>query len=188
MVALVALDERLVVVRDPVVSRVEEDELPRQFSRPFERRRVGSDLHRRRVALEMDPLRRDTDLLKPPPLVLAQHLEPIHPPPQHDRPPAQGRQRQTAPAPLRQLGDRALGVKVGDPVGQPLAQQHIQGHEKVEKKRRAAGEQHLVRLAGSSALLDANQSSGTRSTTSSPAPRPLTRLAPRWHERCRFSV
>ena len=65
----------------------------------------------------------------------------MHPPPQRHREPVEPAQH---PRRAAQLGDQTLGMEVGDPVGEALAQQDIQRHHEVQQERRTAGEQNLV--------------------------------------------
>src|SRR6185503_2702314 len=90
VVAAVALDERLVVVGDAEVARVEEDgAIARAAAQLLGHRQglgVRRDLHGRWIALEHDPLRADADREEALPLVLAEHLEAVDAPAQEDRP------------------------------------------------------------------------------------------------------
>jgi hypothetical protein len=143
--ATIPFDERLVVVGDAKVAGIEQDRMLRQLRGPRERRGAGRDLDRRGVALELDPPGGDADREQALPLILPQHLEAVDPPSQRQRPAQEEPERRRCALP--ELGDQTLGVEVGDAVGEPLAEQEIEGDEELDHERGAAGEQDLVRGA-----------------------------------------
>ncbi|PYQ56622.1 MAG: hypothetical protein DMF53_25030 [Acidobacteria bacterium] len=146
--AAVAFDEGLVVVGDAEVAGVEEDRVPVELRRPVERRGARRDLDRRGVAFEDDPSGLDADREQPLPLVLSQDLEAVHPAAQRHGPAIEEpEERRYSPAIALHLGHQALGVEIGDAVGEPLAEQEIQRDEDLDQERGAAGEQDLVRRA-----------------------------------------
>jgi len=141
VVPAVALNESLVVVGDAEVPRVEQQRLAGQLGRRRQRFGPRRHRHRRRVALEHDPRRRDPLRQEALALVLPQHLEAVDASAQRHRPAVEDGERPRHPPHLRH---QALGVEVGDAVGEPPAQQEVERHDEVDEEGRAAGEEHLV--------------------------------------------
>ena len=141
VMARVALDERRIVVRHAEVPGVEQDDLAAQRLRQFERLGLRSDLDRSLVSAKRDPVFWNTDFQQTPLLVFAEHLELVDPATKKKRPVKEKLQPER---PLAELGDEALGMKVGDAVGELLAQQEVRRHDPVQEERRATGEQDLV--------------------------------------------